>query len=1160
MKDFAEEQPARIPPAGAPGGQTSGQKTGNVPADRTEPGMQAEDVQACLNPVLKGILDSTESAVFSLDRLYRYTLFNAHHARLMKKLYGADIQLGHSMVEYLPANEEQQNTKRDIDRALAGEQFTKETFSAGEIRSRRYCEVTYRPVKDAGNEIIGIAVFTQDITDRKQTENALRASEERYRRITDGLTDYQYTVRVQDGRAVSTTHGAACVAVTGYTAEEFAADPYLWIRMVFDEDRNRVISHVNAVLSGKPVPPVEHRIVRKDGQVRWVRDTPIFQFDADGTLLSYDGVIKDITERKQAEEAVRESEGRVRQKLESLVSPEGDIGTLELGDILDREVLPSLMDDFTRLTGMATAILDTRGNVLVATGWQEICTRFHRVNPVTAGSCNESDLHLSKNMKRGEYVAYKCRSNLWDVVTPLYIGNRHMGNIFTGQFFYEDDRVDDAVFIQQAEKYGFDREAYLAALHRVPRFSRQKVQELMDYLVKLTDFISRLSFSNLTLARTVNERNRLLDSLQESERKYRMIFNNAILGIFRTSPDGAFLEMNPAFARMYGYESFADMASAVQDHTQQLYVHAEDRIRLENQLAQGNVITAFDVEFYHRDGHAIWISINAHAVQNAEGVTLYNEGTAEDITERKRMESELAAKHGELMASFEQLTATERELKSQLEKLTFIQDALVKSEERFRLTLDATRDGIWDWDVVKGTTFFSHNWYTMLGYEPGELPASHATWRSLVYPEDLGPAEQMMKDHIRTHAGYAVEVRMRTKQGGWRWILSRGRVVELDAKGNPARVIGTHTDIDERKRAEQALADSEAFLVDIINTQPAAVYRIRSKANRPFVIDGSYHFSYDFISDRYCELTGLSRSELTTNPLATLQLIHPEDINSFIEENKKADLALARFVWEGRMVVRSQTLWVHIESVPRIAANGDRLWTGVLIDITARKLIQGTLMRVNQKLNVLSELTRKDLTSFIFILKSYVELAKKDAALQGPVLKDLQKIERTVRSINDITEISKDFQNMGEKPPEWQNVNMALLFGLSHITPAKIEHNLETGALEIFADPLLEKAFQGLFENSLEHGSHVSRIRVSYTKTPEGIVIIYEDDGDGIPSERKQQIFLRGDTLRTSVRGLFFVREILDITGITIEETGEPGKGARFEMTVPAGMWRITGA
>jgi len=138
---------------------------------------------------------------------------------------------------------------------------------------------------------------------QERTE-ALQESEARYKRITEGLTDYQYTVRIENGRAVETTQSPACVTVTGYMAEEFAANPNLWIEMVAPEDRDLVREHVQQILDGKDVPPIEHHIFRKDGESRWVRDTTILFKDDLGKLIAYDGVIKDITEHKQAEIAL----------------------------------------------------------------------------------------------------------------------------------------------------------------------------------------------------------------------------------------------------------------------------------------------------------------------------------------------------------------------------------------------------------------------------------------------------------------------------------------------------------------------------------------------------------------------------------------------------------------------------------------------------------------------------------------------------------------------------------------------------------------------------------------------------------------------------------------------------------------------------------------
>ncbi len=159
-----------------------------------------------------------------------------------------------------------------------------------------------------------------DITASKRAESALRENEERYQRITEGLTDYLYTVEVRDGHAVGTVHSPSCEAVTGYTREEFAADPYLWFTMIVPEDREPVVRHIGRILSGEKVSPLEHRITRKDGRVRWVLDTTIPHIDEAGRLVSYEGVVNDITRRKEAERLHIELERRLRhaQKLESL--------------------------------------------------------------------------------------------------------------------------------------------------------------------------------------------------------------------------------------------------------------------------------------------------------------------------------------------------------------------------------------------------------------------------------------------------------------------------------------------------------------------------------------------------------------------------------------------------------------------------------------------------------------------------------------------------------------------------------------------------------------------------------------------------------------------------------------------------------------------------
>ena len=161
-----------------------------------------------------------------------------------------------------------------------------------------------------------MALYTSEVAaERKQTEAALQKSDERYRRITDAVTDYIYTVRVKDSMAIETEHGEGCFAVTGYTREEFHINPYLWFNIVKHEDHNLVRQQAENILCYKEVEPFEHRIIRKDNQECWVLNSIVPEFNEEGVLVAYDGLIRDISKRKRAEENLN----NYQENLEELV-------------------------------------------------------------------------------------------------------------------------------------------------------------------------------------------------------------------------------------------------------------------------------------------------------------------------------------------------------------------------------------------------------------------------------------------------------------------------------------------------------------------------------------------------------------------------------------------------------------------------------------------------------------------------------------------------------------------------------------------------------------------------------------------------------------------------------------------------------------------------
>lgn len=173
------------------------------------------------------------------------------------------------------------------------------------------------------------------------------------------------------------------------------------------------------------------------------------------------------------------------------------INTFDLASLFDISAIQSLMDDFYLLTKIPMALLDIKGKVLVGVGWQDICTKFHRFHPETKRHCLESDTLLTSDIPPGEFKQYKCKNNMWDICTPLYLDGSHVGNLFAGQFFFEEEDIDYELFRRQAQRYGFDEEEYLAALDTVPRLSRENIEIGMRFFTKLAHFLSEIGFNSL---------------------------------------------------------------------------------------------------------------------------------------------------------------------------------------------------------------------------------------------------------------------------------------------------------------------------------------------------------------------------------------------------------------------------------------------------------------------------------------------------------------------------------------------------------------------------------------------------------------------------------------------------------------------------------------
>jgi len=185
----------------------------------------------------------------------------------------------------------------------------------------------------------------------------------------------------------------------------------------------------------------------------------------------------------------------------------------DLKNMINVAEVEDLLNGFYKATGFVTAILDLDGNILSKSGWRDICIKFHRNHSESAKNCLFSDTVLASKMdKNGGYKVYKCLNGLIDAAVPIMVNDVHVGNIFTGQFFFE--KPDRDYFLKQSEKYGFDSVSYMKALDEVPVLKEDVVRNVIDFLLKLTELISRMAIIK-------EEQNSLIEALKESEKRYK---------------------------------------------------------------------------------------------------------------------------------------------------------------------------------------------------------------------------------------------------------------------------------------------------------------------------------------------------------------------------------------------------------------------------------------------------------------------------------------------------------------------------------------------------------------------------------------------------------------------------------------------------------------
>ncbi len=345
--------------------------------------------------------------------------------------------------------------------------------------------------------------------------------------------------------------------------------------------------------------------------------------------------------RKGAMKCLTKGETEPSFEIENLRPSHVDIDSLKLSDVIDAQEIQSMMDDFHAITNMGIGILDSSGNILVATGWQDICVQFHRKHSETLKNCLDSDLQLSKGIKPGSFRLYRCKNNMWDIATPIMVGGKRLGILYLGQFLFEDETPDLEIFRSQARKYGFDETRYLEAFERVPRWKRKTVESVMGFYTKLAHLISELSYSNIRLTKALKDRNHILNAFEERERFLNEMGRMGKIGGWEHDLITGKATWTKGIYEIFGLQGDVE-PPGVDEHLE--FYPLEHRKVMEKayrQTAEGGAPFDLELEVDTADGDRLWCRIHGEAVM-AGGKCIRMRGTFQDISVRKQMEQELA--------------------------------------------------------------------------------------------------------------------------------------------------------------------------------------------------------------------------------------------------------------------------------------------------------------------------------------------------------------------------------------------------------------------------------------------------------------------------------------------------------------------------------------
>jgi len=610
------------------------------------------------------------------------------------------------------------------------------------------------------------------------------------------------------------------------------------------------------------------------------------------------------------------------------------------------------------------------------------------------------------------------------------------------------------------------------------------------------------SIGGLILISETTERKKMQVSLIDSEKRLRFLLENAGDGISLHDPNGVVIDVNAVLCERLGLSQKQMIGSLLTD-----FIAAENQgdfsdALMKTQRLGGHI---FESVLATKDGRDLPVEINMRHVDYLGQPAILS--IFRDARKRKMAEKALIQS---------------LESREEFERIVNASPVIV-----FIMQPDPM------WSVL----FVSKN-VTQFGYTPDEFESGGMSFAEVIHPDDLGALEE--EAIRRLEAGdtlIQVECRILTKTGEVRWVDSRV-IVRRDSEGAVSEFQGIVLDVTDRYKYQEE-TEQLAFIVD------SSLDAIVGKG-----LDGTI-LSWNPSAE---VLYGYTAEEAIGKPISMIipGELYMEYRRAFrqVKRGKKVPwFETVRVRKDGSMIDVSLTISPVKDRTGKIIGA-----SAIAKDITGRKRTEEALRQANDKLNLLGSITRHDVINQVGVLMGYLSLLEEGD--EESHHRHITAAKQACMTITEQLQFAGSYQKAGMSPPEWVRVRLDLLGAASMLDMGAIEITDSLGDIEMLVDPLFEKVFLNLLMNSRKHGQNVKHISVGHFSRGDGVVLAYSDDGVGIAEDEKERIFERGYG-KDSGLGLFLIREVLSITGITISEVGIPGEGATFEMVVPRGKFRF---